>query len=243
MKKAIVGCTTSYDDERIFHEKIVEPIHYNGASLIFLSHTLDETEISRYVNLVDGILIGGGLEDISPKWFNEVSHTNLSNTDEVRDAFEISLIKMALLKNIPILGICRGPHIINVASGGTIYQDLITQMQKSTLDHLGNWVNSDKHFHYPNEHQIFIKEGSLLFDIIQEKEVTVNSYHHQAIKTLAPNFQASALAGDNIIEAIESIKHKFVLGIQWHAELNWRENKNNTIFARFISAIYDQKGR
>lgn len=238
-RKTVIGCSASYDDERIFREKIIEPIHKEGQTIIFFSHTKNENVINQYLDMVDGILIGGGIEDICPKWFVENIESNCTRYDELRDDFEMKLIKNALVKRLPILGICRGLHILNMAAGGSLYQDILIQDKVAQFDHMGNWIDYQKHVDFPNIHKVMIEKDTLLRSIIRKEELVVNSYHHQSIKKIADDFVVSAISMDRVIEGIESKSNRFVLGVQWHPELDYHIQSNKNIFVKFVAAAIE----
>jgi putative glutamine amidotransferase len=125
---------------------------------------------------------------------------------------EISLFKKAYEKRIPILGICRGMQVINVALGGTLYQDINMQVKNSAGHRFQNSIIVQLH------HKVEIIEGSKLYNILGKKDITVNSFHHQSIKDIGKGLRATAYSNDGIIEGIESSKLDFLIGVQWHPE-------------------------
>lgn len=235
--RVTIGCVASYDEDRVFMEKPPEAIHALQANLIYLAHSRNPKIIEDYFSMIDGILIGGGLEDISSTWQNEPPHPNLGYVDETRDYFEITLLREAFKRNMPVLGICRGPQIINIAAGGTIYQDLPSQRENTVVDHLGDWDGYDKGECEPNTHIVRVAPDSIIGTLTAQENFIVNSYHHQAVKDLASNFTASAWASDGVIEAIESKEHNFVVGVQWHVELLWNQPGHYNIFEKFITEV------
>lgn len=171
------------------------------------SHTI-ETIISR----VDGIMITGG-GDIETKRFNGQDHPRVYGVDTDRDNLEIGLVHAAIAKGKPLLGICRGIQIINVALGGDLYTDIQDQ-KTGPLKH--DWFPD-----YPRNrlsHSVEIESGSLLNKILENSITDVNSLHHQAIRNLSNILSATAFAPDGIIEAVEIGDHPFFLGVQWHPE-------------------------
>ena len=125
----------------------------------------------------------------------------------------MKLFQKAAGKNIPVLGICRGSQIINVSYGGSLYQDINVQ-KDGTSGHMPNYNGAA----YPH-HKVQIKKDTLLYDILQTEEIPVNSYHHQAVKNVAEGFNVAAVSKDGTIEAIESVNHSFIIGVQWHPEI------------------------
>lgn len=171
----------------------------------------EEIEIDLIVELIDGLLLTGG-GDIDPTLFGEEPHQKLGSITPERDAFEIAIVKKMLLQNKPILGICRGAQILNIAVGGDMFQDIYSQTETELLQHqqqAPRWHAS----HYVN-----VKENTLLRTITQTESLKVNSFHHQANRKIPDGFEVSAVASDGVIEAFESKNHHFVMGIQWHPE-------------------------
>jgi len=171
----------------------------------------DGTTAFDYLNVVDGLILTGG-EDVCPLRYGEnpIKEVELFNID--RDEFEINLFKEALRKHLPVLGICRGLQIMNTALGGTLYQDIFSQKEQS-LGHFPKLLPVDTLYH-----SISIKKDSRLAEIFVSDEIRVNSYHHQAVKGLAEEFEVTARATDDIVEAVEHKGKDFVVAVQWHPE-------------------------
>ena len=163
---------------------------------------------------MDGLLLSGG-SDLDPGYYGEKPVPELGVTIPERDAFEMALIEYALRLGMPIFGICRGMQILNVALGGTLYQDLPTQMDHRVV--LGHRQETPK---WQPTHEVEVDGGSEVAEILGTGELKVNSYHHQAIKGLASSLVAVAHAPDGVIEAVESrdLSERWTIGVQWHAE-------------------------
>ena len=163
---------------------------------------------------MDGLLLSGG-SDLDPCYYGEKPVPELGVTIPERDAFEMALLEHALRRKIPILGICRGMQVLNVALGGTLYQDLPSQTDHMVL--LGHRQETPK---WQPTHEVEVDEGSKVAEILGADELKVNSYHHQAIKELASGLVAVAHAPDGVIEAVESgdLSKRWLIGVQWHAE-------------------------
>lgn len=197
------------------------------------THEINNDEISRlserYLSLVDGILLAGG-EDIHPKFQDEDPIPALGAVNPFRDNFEIIVTKQAYTNSSkPILGVCRGIQLMTVALGGKVHQDIseIASIQHSQSS--PRWASS---------HYIEIKPNSRLSQIADNKKIMVNSFHHQAVKTLPKNFEITAKTSDGIIEAIElEDKNRFCLGVQWHPEETFEtDDFNKEIFKIFVNA-------
>jgi putative glutamine amidotransferase len=162
---------------------------------------------------MDGLLLSGG-SDLDPGYYGEEPVPELGVTVPERDAFEMALLEHALRRGMPIFGICRGMQILNVALGGTLYQDLPSQLGKGVLKH---WQDKPK---WQSAHEVEVREGSWIREVTNSRFVEVNSYHHQGIKDLAGGLVVSARSSDGVVEAIESrdFSKRWIVGVQWHTE-------------------------
>lgn len=190
-------------------EKYIKAILDQGAIPVIIPADEDCSSIGSYVGMVDGLLIPGG-EDVSPLQYGEEPHPSVTLTKSVKDVFEAELILQMHQKGKPVLGICRGMQIINVAFGGTLIQDIPSEMGEHIEHKQAMGIRSEA------THTVKIAENSLLYPILG-KQARVNSYHHQAIKAPASGFRVTAQAQDGIIEALESNDGK-VFAVQWHPE-------------------------
>lgn len=181
-----------------------------GAIPVILPIAAAETA-QAYISRVDALVLAGG-QDVSPLLYGEEPHLKVGRTYPLRDAFEVALIEEAYRQRKPILAVCRGLQILNVAFGGTLYQDLESQNAETVVLH------NQKTMPTMPTHTIQVASGSQLSKILGTKAV-VNSYHHQAVKVLADKFKPVAWSSDGIIEAFESAdSQQFVLAVQWHPE-------------------------
>lgn len=216
--KPIIGVTvdegrsdSGYNYQKI-NECNLKALIEAGAVPIMLPITGDDDLIDEYLNVVDGLYFSGG-SDINPLYFGEDPIKEIGGIDYSRDEFEVKLFKKAAEKNMPILGICRGEQVINVAAGGSLYQDIYSQ-REGTNGHSPTFSGGGYAYH-----RVQIMKDSKLFEILKTEETNINSFHHQAVKDIAEGYKVAALSKDGIIEAIESVNHDFVVGIQWHPEL------------------------
>lgn len=184
-----------------------------------------------YIVNIDGLLLTGG-KDINPFFFGQEPVPGIGVFDEVRDAWELALFSAAMDKGIPVLGICRGHQFINVAMGGTLYQDLQAQ-RSGTNNHSPEGFPVDRLYH-----SIALAEGSILHRIFANRTIRANSFHHQAIDKLSPGLVASAFAPDGVIEGFESRDgSRFITGVQFHPEsLTLRFPEFLGIFKAFTDA-------
>lgn len=185
-----------------------------------------------YSKLFDGLLLPGG-PDVAPRFFGEEPLPEMDEADDRLDATEIELIKLAVAAGKPMLGICRGAQVVNIALGGDIYQDIAKQIDHQTYQH------HQKAPYNQGSHYVDIAEASMLQTIFQgQQHVLVNSYHHQAVRKLAPQLKLTAKAGDGVAEAVESKDSNLILAVQWHPELMYKENAAEyAIFEDFIKRV------
>jgi putative glutamine amidotransferase len=185
---------------------------------------------------IGGLLLTGG-GDVAPSRYGEPAHESVVDVDEQRDAFEWALVAEARRRDLPILAICRGIQVLNVACGGTLVQDIPTQVP-GALEHS---FKVPPHERYSLAHEMWLDKDTLLAKLMRERlsdadSCEVNSRHHQAVKAVAPGFQVSATAPDGVIEAIEDPSSRFCLGVQWHPENFWRTGEFRPLFEGFLEA-------
>jgi putative glutamine amidotransferase len=185
---------------------------------------------------LEGLLFTGG-GDIAPARYGETAHETLIEAEEGRDEFEINLLAAARARGLPIFAICRGIQVLNVACGGTLVQDIPSQVP-GALQHSRPVPPNQP---YSLAHEIWIEKDSLLSRLMKERLVDadtceVNSRHHQAVKDLAKGFIVSATAPDGVVEAIEDPAARFCVGVQWHPENFWRTGEFRPLFEGFLEA-------
>ena len=185
---------------------------------------------------VDGLMLTGG-DDVAAARYGEKPHPTLVEAEAGRDEFELALIKNARAHNLPILAICRGIQVLNVACGGTLVQDIPSEVSGA----LPHSLDPPAHQPYDLAHEIWIDEDSLLWTLMRERlsdidACEVNSRHHQAVKRVADGFKVSATAPDGIIEAIEDPAAAFCMGVQWHPENFFRTGEFRPLFEGFLEA-------
>ena len=189
----------------------VNAVAQAGGTPVLIPLITDEKALDEIVSRIDGLVLSGGGDIYSPLFGEEV-HPAVESYDLERDQYEIALVKLAAERQMPILGICRGSQLINVAFGGNLIQDIPSQVPESRVNH------NQEEAREVATHPVQITPQSQLHQITQAEQIKVNSFHHQAVKNVAPGYEAVAFAEDGVIEAIESTEGKVVLGVQWHPE-------------------------
>jgi gamma-glutamyl-gamma-aminobutyrate hydrolase PuuD len=182
-----------------------------GGLPVLIPLTGNKRVLEEILSKIDGLVLSGG-GDIHASFFQEEPHPSVAGCDWERDNYDLALVRMAAARHIPMLGICRGQQLINVAFGGNLIQDIPSQLPLSTINHNQNEERP------VGTHTVNIRPGSTLAGIAKTGNLLVNSFHHQAIKVVANGFEAVAFTDDGVIEAIESTEGKSILGVQWHPE-------------------------
>jgi putative glutamine amidotransferase len=194
----------------------------------------EETLRGIYASL-DAVFLPGGA-DIDPASYGTAPHPLCDKTDRERDRVELLLARWAIADGKPVLGVCRGMQLINIATGGTLYQDLATQ-----------YPNGIKHDYFPFggqshrrdylAHEVQIADDSRLAHLFAPRTIKVNSMHHQGVRTLGAGLLATARAPDGLIEAVEGTGPNYLLAVQWHPEaLTERDASTRGLFAEFVEA-------
>ena len=219
-KKPLIGlsCTLRQDSDKMpFYGVGVPYIHAlesAGGLPVLVPPNLDNETLHALYERLDGVLlIGGGDVDPAIYGLNGDDGVELRSVDHYRDAAEIALSRWAAADDKPLLGICRGVQVMNVAFGGTLYRDLKTEVQDS-LDHDLDGIGQRR----IEGHTVTLSAGSTLAELIGSTEVPVNSMHHQAIAILSPELTPVAVASDGIVEGVELKGARFFVGVQWHPE-------------------------
>jgi putative glutamine amidotransferase len=185
--------------------------------------------VPRLVDRLDGVVFSGGV-DVDPGLYGQAPHAKLGRVNRLRDEFELALAREALRRNLPILGICRGLQLLNVAMGGTLLQHIPSEW-KGAQDHDA----PGERWH--EAHDVRVVGGTRLRDILGRDELAVNSLHHQAVDRLGADVVASAFAADGIVEGIELPQQRFALGVQWHPESFWnRDARFQSLFDAHVGA-------
>jgi len=215
----------------IMNQTYVRTLENLGALPVLIPLQMSEATLRGIFERLDGILLPGG-EDIDPGHYGEERHPQLGSTDQERDRTELLLARWAIEEGLPLLGVCRGAQVINVVCGGTLYQDLTSQMPEL-----------QKHDYFPPtferfriSHQVAIEPDSRLARSLGHVH-EVNSMHHQGIRRLGAGLRAVAVSEDGLTEAVEVPSLPFVVGVQWHPEELAKTDQHSAgLFYDFVSA-------
>ncbi|MCC7179790.1 MAG: gamma-glutamyl-gamma-aminobutyrate hydrolase family protein [Acidobacteria bacterium] len=192
----------------------------------------DETP-AAIVARAGGILLTGG-GDVDPALYGEAPHPSYDAAEPGRDAFEIALARAAIEADVPLLAICRGMQVVNVAGGGTLVQDIPSEIA-------GALTHSIPEPRFAIAHEVWVTKGSRLWTIMADRldgeSLQVNSRHHQAVRRAADGFEVTATAPDGVIEAMERPASRFCLAVQWHPENFWRTGEFRPLFEHFVRAV------
>lgn len=230
--KPIIGVTAFLNEEtkKIYktNSSYIEAIIESGGIPFMIPTVVDIANCRQIVGHLDGLLVPGG-PDVTPSLYNEEPCPQVTYARKKVDLVEIELIRLAKEYNKPIFGICRGIQIINVAFGGSLYQDIASQY-KNEMCHRQNPNITDE-----PTHKVYLEKNSHIAKIIKDTVIEVNSYHHQAVKDLAEEFKAVGWAKDGVIEAMESQDAK-IMAVQWHPELMTKRYEHSKgLFDAFIA--------
>ncbi len=218
MHKPLIGVTCGVHHEQngsAFYGSrgsYIRAVEAAGGLPLLIVPLLDQETLHEIYQRVDGVLLTGG-GDVDPERYGLPGEAELRTVEPDRDATEINITRWAAQDNKPLLGVCRGIQVMNVAMGGTLYQDIATEFGK-TVDHD---LNREKSRNFQG-HDISIRAGSRLASVIGETHTAVNTMHHQAIRVLGDGLTPVATSPDGLIEGVEKDGARFFVGVQWHPE-------------------------
>ncbi|WP_338042350.1 gamma-glutamyl-gamma-aminobutyrate hydrolase family protein [Paenibacillus alba] len=232
--KPVIGITSTivklheYSEGVYVHKDYHRSIEASGGLPIVLPLTSFET-YKQLVELCDGILFTGG-EDVDPANYGECPVAELGVTFAERDQIELEAIRYTLAADKPILAICRGMQVLNVARGGTLYQDLPSQYAP-TLAHVQHGIPRNK-----DSHEVHLAANSYLERMFGRNRVRVNSLHHQSIRTIGSDLIVTANSPDGVVEGVEDPNLAFAIGVQWHPESLFEDDRwTKRLFEEFIA--------
>ncbi|HET6371644.1 MAG TPA: gamma-glutamyl-gamma-aminobutyrate hydrolase family protein [Nitrospiria bacterium] len=210
--------------------RYVRAIETQGGVPLLLPILSDRPAIRKLIDRIDGLLITGSGPDIDPALYGEARRHSFRIMRPERAQFEMTLVRSAVRRGIPTLGICGGMQMLNVAFGGTLIQDIAGEVMHP-IEHRQKGEGKEL------THRIRIERQSLLFKILKRPAVQTNSFHHQAVRDIAPGYRISARSEDGVIEGIERPDLLFVLGVQWHPEYLYPyQEETRRLFKAFLKA-------
>jgi putative glutamine amidotransferase len=218
-----------------------EAVEAAGGTPMLISLIPRVEYIESVVDELDGVLLPGSDSDVDPLRYGQQPHPELGSVHAIKDETDLLIIAAAERRRLPILAICFGMQVLNVARGGTLIQDINSQVSSAIKHEQG--VPRDR-----PSHKITLKTDSRIGQIAATEEALVNSHHHQAIANLGENLVAVSWSSDGLVEAVEDPRHnRFVVAVQWHPELGWKEDQlSQSIFKSFIAEAkkrIDEKAR
>ena len=231
MKRPIIGLMPLYDPEKDSYWMLpgyLQGVEEAGGIPVILPPRAEAEDLDSLLDLLDGVLLTGG-QDVDPKLYGQAPAEELGPLCPERDRLELRLLRRALIMDLPILGICRGIQLVNVALDGTLWQDLPTE-RPSGVAHRFNDPDT------PIAHRVRLVPGTPIAELLKTDELGVNSHHHQAIRTLAPALREMARSEDGLIEAVYHPDKRFLWAVQWHPEMSLDSSSSRAIFAAFVSA-------
>lgn len=209
----LIGVTPARDKSThklTINQDYMDAVIRAGGTPVLLPLLSDQKRLTALLSQLDGLLLSGG-EDVSPALYGEEKEAFCGDTDDLRDETEFILCREAVRRDLPVLAICRGVQVLNAALGGTLYQDIASQLPGALVHPRNDQPKAPVH-------GMQIHERTLLFSILGQEKIKVNSRHHQAVKAAAPGLCVNAEAPDGLIEGLEMPGKRFVLGVQWHPE-------------------------
>ena len=236
-KSPVVGITADFADTKakseptlFLAERYYRGVEQAGATPLILPALASITAMRRALGLLDGLLISGGGFDIHPSYYGEKPIRELGAIKAERTEFELDIADAALQRDLPILGICGGEQALNVVLGGSLYQDIAAQLPNAIAHEQGEKKND-------GGHRVRIPDRTRLRAIVRRASLEVNTTHHQSVNRLGKDLLVNAVADDGVIEGIESTRHRFVIGVQWHPEvLAPRRRDHRRILDAFVAA-------
>lgn len=237
----IIGITCGHEwtdgrDRYFAPTAVIRAVAAAGGVPLLIPNAFDRQKLVAALDAVDGLVLPGGV-DVDPQLYGEEPALGMGDFDPDWDGVDVAAAGLALQRDLPVLGICRGMQALNVAAGGTLYQDIPTQVP-AALKH------QQKGPRWAASHGVALAADSRLAGALGATHLRVNSYHHQAVKDVAPGFRAVAKAPDGVIEAIEGAAHRYALGVQWHPELMLeREPLFAALFSDFVAAVRSAKSK
>ena len=235
MERPWIGIPTRYHEKSEYIGQIrhyLDAVLWAGGLPLMIPTTSDREIIAEYVNRVQGVILPGSPTDIDPKIYGASPHPKLGKMYPERDTTDFAILECAERKDLPLVGICFGVQSLNVYRGGSLVQDIPALVDNAVIheSHEGK---------PPARHTVRVLEGSLIARLSKQSEMDVNSYHHQSVERPGHNLRSVAFSSDGVIEAVEDTTGRFMLGVQWHPERGWRDDR----FAKALFTIFIDQAR
>lgn len=229
MRKPVILIFASRKDETTFcNIRYTDSILSAGGIPLIVPMKTDREAIKQLCYTADGFLFAGGV-DINPSYYGEEKYNDTVEIDDIRDTLEMTAFEYIFDTGKPILGICRGIQSVNVGLGGTLWQDIPSQIE-------GALCHAQKEPGTAPTHKVNVKPGSRLYGIIGSDTLLTNSFHHQSVKAPGKGLAVSAETDDGVIEALEAEDNRFILLVQWHPEFTTdTETASRALFSAFIN--------
>ena len=207
-----------------YHEAIIA-----SGGIPLLLPPLPESDLDFVLDKLDGVMLIGG-DDYSPSLYGEEPYPTIALMDAQREAFDLALIRHLMKRpQMPVLGLCAGEQLMNIVFGGSLIQNIKTDVPQSAVKHVGEagWKVKDWH-------EVQFESGSKLIDIYKKQRLNVPTAHNQGVKVVGKGLKASAFTDDGVVEAVEAVDYNFMIGVEWHPERDLAGNK--ALFDAFIAA-------
>lgn len=237
--KPIVGITAEVQKDNSY---FMPPVYANAVTqaggIPMLIPLIPEEDIDAMCEQIDALFLTGG-EDIDPSYYGQDPHVHLGKIAPRLDEMEHALVKKMLELDKPYIGVCRGLHMLNVVTGGSLYQSIHSQREEDVMQHKQTAERTHR------SHPVKVEKDSRMYEMLQEDEFKVNSYHHQACHEVTEPLRIVARAKDGIIEGVESTEHSFVFGFQWHPEefAMVGDEPSKRVFKAYIDAAIKRKNK
>jgi putative glutamine amidotransferase len=237
MSKPWIGIPTRYHEKSQYFGQIryyLDAILWAGGLPLMIPSLADAETIHEYTSRLDGVLLPGSPTDIDPQRYGAAPHPKLGKLYPEREATDFALLDYSERENKPLLGICFGVQSLNVYRGGSLVQDIPSDVNQGIMHDTDDAADSPAD---PARHMIRITEGSLIARLAGKADVEVNSYHHQAVRNPGRNLKVVAHSPDGVIEALEDTRGRFIVGVQWHPERTFKDDPlSGELFQSFVDA-------
>lgn len=236
-ERPLIGITMRHDleMERFYLARAYsEAVEAAGGAPVHLALIPHPTYMAALMDKLQGVLLPGSASDVDPRRYGQEPRIRLGSVHPLRDETDALVLAEIERRRMPLLAICYGMQAWNVARGGTLIQDIETQVPEAIKHEQGDARDR-------RSHRVRLLAGSVLAELAQRESVFVNSHHHQAIERLGRDLRASAWTSDGLVEALEDLRtDRFAIGVQWHPEIAWEDdNFSRALFAVFVGAARD----